>query len=137
VPGDYPVEKLLTGNAEAGKAYFNGAGGCTRCHSVTGDLKEVGRHYAPIVLQSRILYPSGAKVTVTVTLPSGQRVEGLVVARDEFMVALHDSGGWYHSYALKDVKAEFHDPLEEHRALLRKYTDKDIHNLFAYLESLK
>src|SRR5580693_5703003 len=43
VPGDYPVEKLLTGNAESGKAYFNGAGGCVKCHSVTGDLKEIGR----------------------------------------------------------------------------------------------
>ncbi len=60
VPGDYPVEKLRTGSAEAGKAYFNGAGGCAKCHSVTGDLKEVGRRYAPIVLQSRILYPNRA-----------------------------------------------------------------------------
>ncbi len=137
VPGDYPVEKLLTGNAPAGKAYFDGAGGCTKCHSVTGDLKEIGRRYAPIVLQSRILYPSGAKVSVTVTLPSGQKVEGPLVARDEFTVALRDSAGWYRSFALKNVKAEVHDPLDEHRALLHKYTDKDVHNLFAYLESLK
>jgi cytochrome c oxidase cbb3-type subunit 3 len=137
VPGDYPVEKLLTGNAEAGKAYFDGAGGCTKCHSVTGDLKDVGKRYAPIMLQSRILYPSGSKVTVTVTLPSGKTVEGTLIARDEFTVALHDAAGWYRSYALKNVRAELHDPLEEHRALLHKYTDKDIHNLFAYLESLK
>jgi cytochrome c oxidase cbb3-type subunit 3 len=137
VPGDYPVEKLLTGNADAGKAYFNGAGGCTKCHSVTGDLKDAARRYAPIMLQSRILYPSGSKVMVTVTLPSGSKVEGTVIARDEFTVALHDSAGWYHSYALKNVRADFHDPLDEHRALLHKYSDKDVHNLFAYLESLK
>jgi cytochrome c oxidase cbb3-type subunit 3 len=137
VPGDYPVQKLLTGNKEAGKAYFNGAGGCVKCHSITGDLKDVGRRYAPIMLQSRILYPSGAKMTVTVTLPSGQKIEGPLVARDEFTVALRDTAGWYRSYALAKVKAEVHDPLEEHRALLHKYTDKDIHNLFAYLESLK
>ncbi len=60
-----------------------------------------------------------------------------MVSRDEFTVALHDSAGWYHSYALKNVKVEIHDPLEEHRALLHKYTDKDVHNLFTYLESLK
>jgi cytochrome c oxidase cbb3-type subunit III len=137
VPGDYPVAKLLTGNLEAGKNYFDGVGGCTKCHSVTGDLKEVGRRYAPIVLQSRILYPSGAKMTVTVTLPSGQKVEGPLISHDEFTVALRDPSGWYRSYALKNVKAEIHDPLEEHRALLHKYTDKDVHNLFAYLESLK
>jgi cytochrome c oxidase cbb3-type subunit 3 len=137
VPGDYPVAKLLTGNAAAGKAYFNGAGGCVKCHSVKDDLKEIGRRYAPIMLQSRILYPSGAKIAVTVTLPSGQKIEGPLASRDEFTISLHDSDGWYHSYPLSKVRAEIHDPLEEHRALLKKYTDKDVHNLFAYLESLK
>jgi len=137
VPGDYPVEKLLTGNKEAGKAYFNGDGGCAKCHSITGDLKGVGGRYAPIMLQSRILYPNGAKLTATVTLPSGEKVEGQVIARDEFRIALRDPAGWYRSFDLSKVKAEVHDPLEQHRALLHKYTDKDIHNLFAYLESLK
>ena len=136
VPKDYPVEKLLTGNAEAGKAYFNGAGGCVKCHSA-GDLKQAIRTYSPLTLQSRILYPSGAKITVTVTLPSGQKVEGTLVERDEFTVALRDSAGWYRSFPLDKVQAVFHDPLEEHRALLHKYTDKDVHNLFAYLESVK
>ncbi len=137
LPGDYPVEKLLTGNAEAGKAYFNGAGGCTKCHSVTGDLKEIAKHYTPIVLQTQILYPTGEKLTATVTLPSGQKVEGAVIARDEFSISLRDADGWYRSFDLKRVKADVHDQLEQHRALLHKYTDKDVHNLFAYLESLK
>lgn len=137
VPGDYPVEKLRTGNASAGKAYFNGAGGCSGCHSVSGDLAGIGRKYAPIMLQSRILYPSGAKLTVTVTLPSGKKVEGSVIAKDEFTVALRDADGWYRSYPLKEVKAVIHDPLDAHRAMLYKYTDKDIHNLFTYLESVK
>jgi cytochrome c oxidase cbb3-type subunit III len=137
VPRDYPVEKLLTGNAEAGKAYFNGAGGCNKCHSVTGDLKEIGRHYSPLVLQSQILYPSGETMTATVTPASGEKVEGTVIARDEFSIALRDAAGWYRSYDLKRVKADVHDPLEQHRALLHQYTDKDVHNLFAYLESLK
>jgi len=137
VPGDYPVEKLRTGNAAAGKAYFEGVGGCTKCHSVSGDLASIGRKYAPIMLQNRILYPAGAKVSVTVTLPSGEKLEGALVNKDEFTVALRDPGGWYHSYALKNVKAEVHDPLEAHRAMLYKYTDQDVHNLFTYLESIK
>ncbi len=45
VPGDYPVTKLLTGDAKAGKAFFNGAGGCSSCHSVTGDLKGIAAKY--------------------------------------------------------------------------------------------
>jgi cytochrome c oxidase cbb3-type subunit 3 len=73
--------------------YFNGAGGYTKRHSAAGDLKQVSRRYAPIMLQSRVLYPAGAKVTATVTLPLGEKVEGAVVARDEFTVSLRDSSG--------------------------------------------
>src|SRR5277367_3473412 len=38
VSNDYPLKKLLTGNADAGRKYFEGAGGCAACHSPTGDL---------------------------------------------------------------------------------------------------
>ena len=56
---------------------------------------------------------------------------------DEFNVAVRDTGGWYHSWPRDDVKVEVKDPLEAHRKLLPKYTDKDMHDLFAYLETLK
>jgi len=59
VPKVYPVEKLLTGNVEAGKTFFNGAGGCTKCHSVTGDLAGVAGKHTPIELEARMLYPGG------------------------------------------------------------------------------
>lgn len=137
VPGDYPVAKLLTGNADAGKAYFNGAGGCSQCHSAAGDLKGIANRYTAIALQSQILYPVGGKLTATITLPSGQKVDGTVAARDEFTIAIRNADGWYRSYDLKNVKVELHNPLERHRELLHQYTDKDVHNLFAYLETLK
>jgi cytochrome c oxidase cbb3-type subunit 3 len=137
VPRDYPVEKLLTGNAEAGKAFFNGAGGCYGCHSPTGDLAGVAKKHSPLDLQSRFLYPAGTKSTVTVTLRSGKQVSGTLLHKDEFNVAMRDSSGWYRSWPLDQVKAEVHDPLEAHRQLLYKYKDADVHNLFAYLESLK
>jgi cytochrome c oxidase cbb3-type subunit 3 len=35
------------------------------------------------------------------------------------------------------VKLEVHDPLAAHRELTGKYTDADLHNLFAFLETLK
>ena len=137
VPSDYPVEKLLTGHAPAGQAYFTGAGGCGGCHSPTGDLAGVGKKYSPLDLQSRFLYPGGSKSTVTVTLASGEKVMGTLLHRDEFTVSLRDASGWYKSWSLHAVKAEVHDPLEAHRQLLYKYTDAEVHNLFAYLESLK
>jgi cytochrome c oxidase cbb3-type subunit III len=137
VPSDYPEEKLLTGKAEAGKAYFNGAGGCAACHSPTGDLAGIARKYSPINLQSRFLYPAGRRAAATVTTGSGEKVSGMVAGIDDFYVALRDASGWYHSWPRGEVKIELHDPLAAHRKLLYQYTDKDIHDLFAYLETLK
>jgi cytochrome c oxidase cbb3-type subunit 3 len=135
---DYELKWMLTGNAAAGKAYFNGAGKCKDCHSPTGDLAHVATKYAPLELESKMLYPRGAeRRTVTVTLPSGKTVEGPLFHLDEFTVALHDSAGWYRSFPLAKVKVSVHDPLAAHRQLLDKLTQADVHNLFAYLETLK
>jgi cytochrome c oxidase cbb3-type subunit III len=137
VPKDYPIEKLLTGNAAAGKTYFFGAGHCDACHSPTKDLAGIAKKYTPIDLEARFLYPSGTRRSVTVTLPSGEQISGTLAHFDEFSVALRDGTGWYRSWQRDRVKAEVHDPLEKHRELLKHYTDADVHNLFAYLETLK
>jgi cytochrome c oxidase cbb3-type subunit 3 len=137
VPKVYPLSRLLTGNATAGKAFFNGTGGCKACHSPAGDLAHIATKLPPLELEARMLYPGGAERTVTVIFPSGRRMEGKLVHSDEFNVALRDSSGWYHSYSLGRVKAEVHDPLAAHRELLNHLTQADVHNLFAFLETLK
>jgi cytochrome c oxidase cbb3-type subunit 3 len=139
VGGDYPLAKLLTGNAQAGKAYFDGAGGCSGCHSVTGDLANVSKKYSRIELQQRMVYPSSKAInkTAVVALKDGSEYRGKVVHQDEFTIALTCEDGWYRTFSLDDVKVTVKDPLEAHRELMPKYTDADIHNLFAYLESLK
>jgi cytochrome c oxidase cbb3-type subunit 3 len=139
VPSGYPLAKLLTGNAEAGKAYFNGAGGCSQCHSPTGDLAGIADKYTPIDLQQHMVYP-GAKAatkTATVTLKDGTKYEGKVEHEDAFNIGIICQDGWYRSWPLDQVTVEVHDPLQAHRDLMMKYTDQDIHNLFAYLETLK
>jgi cytochrome c oxidase cbb3-type subunit 3 len=137
VPGKYPLEKLLTGNPEAGKAFFNGAGGCKSCHSPTGDLAAVATKYSPLDLQARMLYPGGKHTVAVVTLPSGEQVQGPLAHADDFVIALRDASGWYRSFSRDRVKVELQDPLAAHRDLLGKLTQADVHNLFAYLESLK
>ncbi len=139
VPDKYPLAKLLTGNAEAGKAYFQGAGGCKACHSATGDLKGIAGKYSPLRLETQMIYPSGAssKPTVTVTLATGERLQGPLLHLDEFRVALRDGSGWYRSFSLDKVSLEIHDPLAAHRKLLDEMTQEQFHNLFAYLETLK
>ena len=74
---------------------------------------------------------------MTVTLPSGEKVSGTLARLDEFTVELSDSSGWHRSWMRSQAKVEVYDPLEKHRELLTQYTDADIHNLFAYLETLK
>lgn len=137
VPTEYPLEKLLVGDAEAGKKYFNGVGGCSGCHSPERDLAHIASKYKPIDLQSRIAFPSGATPSVVVTEPSGRKFTGDQVYADEFIISLRDRDGWIHSWKRGDVSVDVHDPLAAHETLLTKYTDQNIHDLFAYLETLK
>ena len=138
LPENYALKWMLTGNADAGKEFFNGAGKCKDCHSPTGDLAHVATKYSPLDLEEKMLYPSHEDHrTVTVTLTSGETIEGPLDHLDEFTVALHDSAGWYRSFSRDQVKVSVHDPLAAHRELLDKLTQADMHNLFAYLETLK
>lgn len=147
---EFDVKDVLTGDPAAGRAYFDGAGGCTACHSPTGDLAGYGGRYPPVDIQQRFVFPSagggrggrGAKprpqVTVTVTPPGGAPVSGVLVSLDDFHVALRDDAGAYRSWTrtptLQIVKT---DPYAAHVALLDRLTDKNMHDVVAYLESLK
>jgi len=131
------VEDLQTGSAEAGKAYFNGAGGCAKCHSPAGDLAGIARRYQGLQLEERMLYPQGARGQVTVTLPSGGKVTGTLAYRDEFTIGLRDNNGTYRSWSTARVNYMVDSPAEAHVEQFPKYTDDDIHNLMAYLQTLK
>ena len=131
------VEDLQTGNAEAGKQYFNGEGGCSKCHSPTGDLAGLARRYEGLRLEERMLYPRDAKSTVVVTLPTGKTVSGTLAYLDEFTVGLKDREGSYHSWSVDNVKYKVDSPVEAHVEQFPKYTDDDVHNLMKYLQTLK
>src|SRR6185295_3115904 len=90
---------VLTGNLEAGRTYFNGAGKCNTCHSPSGDLARVGSRYAPVDLQQRFLFPRRSKpLQVTVTAAAGQPVTGALERIDDFSVALRDAAGEYRAF---------------------------------------
>ena len=136
----YAYQDVLTGNAKLGETYFNAT--CTRCHSATGDLKGIGARSDAFTLQARWLQPrrtAKSAVTVTVTLSSGQKISGTLDRVDDFNISLHDSSGAYHSIHREGAvpKVEITDPLRVHTDLLAKYSDPDIHNMTAYLVTLK
>jgi len=128
---------LQTGNAEAGKLYFNGAGGCSNCHSPTGDLAGIASRYQGLQLEERMLYPKHAKSKVVVTLSSGESIAGTLEYLDEFTVGLLDSSNTYRSWRTSDVQYKVDSPQDAHVAQFEKYTDNDIHNLMAYLQTLR
>jgi cytochrome c oxidase cbb3-type subunit III len=132
-----PVKPLnvLTGDANAGRTYFDGT--CSGCHSATGDLAGIGKKFAdPMDLQQRFLFPRRTKAQrVTVTPPG---VTGELVRMDDFDVSLRDGSGQLHSWKRSTgLRVEVEDSLDRHHELLDVYTDRDIHNVVRYLESLK
>lgn len=128
---------LQTGNAEAGRQYFNGAGKCATCHSASGDLAGLATRLEGLKLEERMLYPRGAKARVTVTPAQGGQVTGELAYQDEFTVGMKDSAGHYRSWRTRDIRYTVDDPAQAHVELLAKYTDQDIHNLMAYLQTLR
>src|SRR5215470_15514724 len=134
----YKVPSVAIGDALAGKAYF--ALHCTTCHPANHDLAGIASKYKGDELQQRWLNPGGqsADVTVTVTLPIGQKYTGKLKHLDEFNVSLYDSQGAYRSFPLTSkTKVELQDPLDGHRKLLEQLTDTDMHDVTTYLETLK
>src|SRR5947209_14421181 len=148
----YKILNIVTGDPKQGETYFGAH--CASCHSATGDLAHVAGKYEPVALQGRFLYPKTARSfgpsgpppdpreqkTVSVKLPSGETYSGKLEKIDDFSVALTDSNGEYHSWIFDDDKGleiQVTDPLKAHANLLRQYSDADMHNILAYLETLK
>ena len=137
--GTYEFLNILTGNPQKGRVFFEGAGGCARCHSPTGDLAGIGEKYDPPVLQSLWLNPRRKQArTVKVTPRSGPVVSGTLERIDEFNLVLRDQSGAYRSFALNDdePKVEIRDPLQPHFDLYRRLTDEQLHDMTAYLATL-
>jgi mono/diheme cytochrome c family protein len=146
-----PPPNIIVGNAAAGQTYFGAK--CGSCHSAAGDLKGIASRITdPKMLQQTWIMPGGrgfpgrgqspVKVpptTVTVTLASGEKVDGELKRIDDFTVSLLQSDGRLRTFErVGDTpKVELHDPLEPHRKLLPQYTDRDIHDVTAYLVTLK
>jgi cytochrome c oxidase cbb3-type subunit 3 len=139
------VDDLQTGDAEAGRRYFDGEGGCATCHSLEDDFLTVAARYEGLALLQRMLYPGGGRgtakpatpPTVTITTRTGQSVTGTLTYRDEFTISVIGPDGWPRSWPLDTVTISGGDPLRAHVDQLSKYTDRHIHNVLAYLQTLR
>ena len=149
----YKILDIVVGDPSKGQAYFNGQGRCNSCHSPAGDLKGVGAKYEPATLQGRLLLPRGrtgnpgvplyadpTALQVTVTPPSGEAVSGGLVRLTDFEVTLYEAGSGRMRSWLRNgdtPKVTVTDPLQAHVDHLTRWTDAEMHNMTAYLASLK
>ena len=149
-PGEEVELNIVVGDAKAGAAYF--ASRCASCHSATGDMQGIAsRISSPLQLQNYWITGGGGRgrgaaggpvsrpVTVSVVQSTGAKVEGRLVRIDDFSVTLVGDDGMQRTFRRSGdtPKVQVNDPLEPHRKLLTVYTDKDIHDLTAYLVTLK
>jgi cytochrome c oxidase cbb3-type subunit 3 len=147
-PGPAAVLNVLVGDPAAGEAYFKTQ--CGSCHSGTRSLQGIGSRIPdPTALQNYWISAAGAlarggrgrsrPMPVTVTPGTAPKIEGTLVRLDDFYVVVELADGTQRTFRrsgdqpLLDVR----DPLEAHVKLLTTYTDKDIHNVTAYLVTLK
>ncbi len=154
-PGEAPVLNVLVGDASKGEAYF--AAKCGSCHSVTGDLRGIASRVPdPIALQNYWLSAGGGlgrggrggpgasspprqEVMVTVTPATGMRVQGALVRLDDFYIVVRMADGTERSFSRSGEVplVEIRDPYEPHKKLLPTYGDSDIHDVTAYLVTVK
>ena len=129
---------LQSGNAGRGRSYFNGTGRCATCHSPTGDLAGVANRLQGLELLQRMLYPARSRAAkVAVKTRSGETIAGTLAYRDEFTIALTDATGRYRSWLARDVTFTVDNPLDAHVEQLARYTDDDMHDVLAYLQTLR
>lgn len=134
---------ILVGDPSAGQAYFNA--NCASCHSASGDLNGIAMRIPdPKELQNtwvrgRARGGPRSPVTVTVTVPTGERVAGHLERLDDFIVVLTTAAGEHRSFTRRGgvPRVDVDDPMARHTELLTLYADSDIHNVTAYLATLK
>jgi cytochrome c oxidase cbb3-type subunit 3 len=152
---DTPPPNALVGDAAAGAKYF--AAKCSSCHSPSGDLQGIGSRLPEAKMLQNHWLTGGAgggrgggrgregsasppkPVTAIVTLPSGEKIEGPLLRIDDFLVTVRQADLTVRSIRRNGAvpKVEINDPLRAHRTLLAEYSDKDMHDVTAYLATLK
>jgi cytochrome c oxidase cbb3-type subunit III len=157
----YKILDILVGDPKKGEAFFNGAGKCVTCHSVTGDLAGIGSKFDdPAVLQGRIVMPRGRRrrgpprpgqnetppflepmaIKASFTTPSGESVDAPLIMLTDFSVTVYDATTGQPRTFLRgngQPAVTVTDPLQAHVDMVRRWNDADLHDMTAFLASLK
>jgi cytochrome c oxidase cbb3-type subunit 3 len=143
-----PTLSILVGDAGAGERYFQAH--CNGCHAADKDLQGIGTRYNEKTLQARIVNPRAAggggapapkdvPIEATVHVRTGPSVSGQLLGLSDFFVTIRESGGARRTFARdgRFPEVTLNDPLQAHFDFMRTCSDADLHNLTAYLVTLK
>jgi cytochrome c oxidase cbb3-type subunit III len=139
--GTYHVLDILVGNAAQGHAYV--AAHCASCHGMVSFAHIADRFRSPDQLQREWVWPARSKdpalaITARVTPPKGSAVTGRVTQVSDFRITLVDSKGDTHAIdRTRGVHVKMHDPLAAHQAMIMTLTNGAMHDVTAYLETLR
>jgi cytochrome c oxidase cbb3-type subunit 3 len=139
--GTYHVLNVLVGDAAAGKTYV--ASNCMSCHT-TANFDHIATKFRTAdQLQRSWIWPTrpadnSMAITATVKTPGGASISGRVTQISDFRITLVDSDGKSHAIEREaGVEVQTKDPLAPHQAMVMTLKNNDMHNVTAYLETLK
>ena len=159
----FTVGDIVIGDAKAGEAFFKGIGGCATCHTAAErTLAGIAtRIPAPVDLQQRMLFPGTGRarggrgrggappaggaaaadrnaITVSIASGSGAPLSGVLVEESDFYVTLREADGTIRTVRrAPNLTITKTNPLQAHIDLLDRITDAQIHDVVAYLETMK
>lgn len=151
-PGEAIALNIVVGSAERGQAHF--ARLCSSCHAADGDLAGIASRIPdPENLQNSWVagrpwnqpYDTNSprrRVMVTVSLDNNEQVTGQLRRRDDFFVSLTTDDGAYRSFPILRgrpavTSVEVNDPMARHLELLKELSDDVMHDITAYMVTLR
>ncbi len=139
--GTYQVLNILVGNASKGRAYV--AAHCMSCHNAETFAHIGSRYRSPDQLQRGWIWPTNRDdtalaITAIVKMQNGRTITGRVTLVSDFRITLVDSAGQTHAIDREPgVDVKMQDPLAAHQEMILNLTNDDMHDVTAYLATLK
>lgn len=134
--GGYKALNILVGSAPKGKAYVERH--CMSCHTADTFAHIASKFRSPEQLQRNWIWPArDAGLTAEVRTPNGT-ISGRVTQISDFRITLVDKSGQTHTIDRDPgIEVKIHDQLAAHEQIVMTLGNDDMHNVTAYLETLK
>ena len=138
----------VAGDAASGAGVFRSKG-CMGCHAIGANggrmgppLAEVGERRSAAYLRAALLDPAAnlpdGFTMAEITTAAGEHITGIVLNEDTFALQMRDLTGNLHSFWKQDLTAlEEHDDRTPMPSFRGRLTDRELHDLVAYLVSLR